>query len=680
MAAHDVLFQPLKIKNVTIPNRFVSTSHQPGYTANGQLTERGIRYEIEKAKGGVGLVQFGGATTVSVENCYFYGQLDGTSDNIIAGIRAVADGVHAHGSVCTVQLSHGGRRDRYDMAVWVPPFAPSGRRELLHRAFPAEMENHDMTRITQGFASAARRIRDAGVDGVEISCYPPSLIGQFWSPITNQRTDSYGGSVVNRMRFGIEVFEAVRCEVGDQFVVGMRISADELVEEGLTQDECTEFANRYALTGMIDYVSVIGGHAADYKSYHDSFPSMHMPSAPYIKMAAAVKDKIDIPVLHATRITDAATAAYAVEQGFIDLVGMTRAFIADPHHVRKLREGLESQIRPCVGATYCLDRVFLGMDALCMHNVATSREQFLDQVIESTSAGSRRVVVVGGGPGGLEAARVAASRGHQVTLFEAASTLGGQLVLAAKSSWRKDLSSIVDWLASELERLAVTVYLNRLVEAAEVTSLKPDVVIIATGGLPEVGFFKGAELATTTWDILAGQVEPGEEVLLFEETGTDAAMVCAQEMSSAGAKVELVTPDRVAGSDVGHTSVAAHMIELYKRGVKVTVDERLTEVRRDGNKLVAVLVNVFTGSVEERKVDQVVGDYGTRPNIDLYEQLKPDSKNLGELDIHALRDYTAQTITTNTQGQFFLYRIGDAWASRNVHAAMFDGARIADKL
>ena len=184
MAAHDILFQPLKIKQVSIPNRFVSTSHQPGYTANGQLTERGIRYEIEKAKGGVGLVQFGGATTVSVENCYFYGQLDGTSDGIIPGLRAVADGVHAHGAACTVQLSHGGRRDRYDMAMWVPPFAPSGRRGLFHRAFPAEMENHDMRRITQGFAAAARRIRDAGVDGVELSCYPPSLIGQFWSPIT----------------------------------------------------------------------------------------------------------------------------------------------------------------------------------------------------------------------------------------------------------------------------------------------------------------------------------------------------------------------------------------------------------------------------------------------------------------------------------------------------------------
>ena len=315
-----------------------------------------------------------------------------------------------------------------------------------------------------------------------------------------------------------------------------------------------------------------------------------------------------------------------------------------------------------------------------MHNVATSREEFLDHSIEPASGQKRHIVVVGGGPGGLEAARVAASRGHEVILFEAASSLGGQLVLAAKSSWRKDLSSIADWLAREIERLGVSVRMNHLAEAADVTSLNPDAIIIGTGGLPEVGFFKGAELATTTWDILAGQVEPGEEVLLFEETGTDAAMVCAQEMSRVGANVELVTPDRVAGSDVGFTSLAAHMTELYKTGLKVTVDERLTELRRDGNKLVAVLTNTYTGRVEERQVDQVVADYGTRPNVDLYEQLKSDSKNLGELDLAALRDYEPQLINSNLQGNYYLYRIGDAWASRNVHAAMVDGARIANRL
>ena len=680
MSTYDVLFQPLQIKNVTVPNRFASSSHQPGYTTNGLITERGIRYEVEKAKGGVGLLQFAGGTTVSVENTYGYGQVNGTTDEVVPMLRRVADGIHRHGAVCMVQITHGGRRDRYDTSAWVPPFGPSFSRELLHRSFAAEMEAHDMARATRGYADTARRVREAGVDGVEISCLGASLVGQFWSPLTNQRSDRYGGSLQNRMRFGIEVLEAVRAEVGEDFVVGIRVSGDEIVDGGLSQSECIEITRHYAAAGLADYISVIGGHPSDYMTYHDAFPSMHMRNAPYVKLAGAVKDAIDVPVLHATRITDAATAAYAVEEGFVDLVGMTRAFIADPHYVRKLSDGRETQIRPCVGATYCLDRVMVGAEALCMHNVATSREEFLDHDIQPTAAVRKRVVVVGGGPAGLEAARVASARGHDVTLLEAASTLGGQLVLASKSKWRKDLKGIVDWYVSEVERLGVTLRLNQLAEAEDVLRLDPDVIFIATGGLPDVGSFKGAALATTTWDVLSGQSEGAEEVLVFEETGTDGALVCAQELSRAGSRVELVTPDRTAGADIGLISAAAHMKELYQCGVTITTDQRLTEVRKVGNKLVAVLVNAYTDAVEERRVDQVVGDFGTRPNSDLYEQLKPDSTNLGELDIGALRDYREQAVVTNQSGRYALYKIGDAWASRNVHAAIFDAARIGHRL
>ncbi len=680
MATYDVLFQPLTIKNLTIRNRFLSTSHQPAYAVGGKTTERYVLYEAEKAKGGVGLVQFGGATTVSVENCYYYGQLNGSVDAVVPELRRMAAAVQKHGAACTVQLTHGGRRERWDESNWLPAFAPSCRRELMHRAFPAELEEHDLRRICRDFAAAARRVREAGVDGVEISCIPPGIIGQFWSPLTNLRSDGYGGSLENRMRFGLEVLAAARGAVGDDYVLGMRLSADEMKKGGLANEDCVEIAGAYAGSGLVDFVSVVGGHSSDYKSTHEMYPTMQIPSAPYLGLAAAVKARVDLPVFHATRITDAATAAHAVENGLIDMVGMTRAFIADPHHVNKLREGREADIRPCVGATYCIDRVSMGAEALCLHNVATGREQFLSHVIAKAAGTPRRVVVVGGGPGGLEAARVAASRGHSVVLFEAAAALGGQLNLASKATWRRDLSSIVDWLAGQVGALGVELRLNQLADANEVLAENPDVVVIATGGLPVVGHFEGSDLATTVWDLLAGQVEPGDVVLVFDEAGGHAGLSCAQFAAAKGSKVELVTPDRAHGLEVGAINLAAHMGELYRQGVTLAVDRRLTAVRAAGNKLVAVLENTYLDRVEERVVDRVVGDYGSTPNEDLYLALKPESRNLGELDLEALAAYVLQSIDVNREGRFFLYRIGDAWASRNVHAAMLDAMRICKDL
>ena len=681
MVAQDVLFQPLSIKHLTIPNRFLSTSHQPGYPVGGDITERYIRYEAEKARGGVGLIQFAGATTVSIENCFTYGQVNGTRAGIVPQFQRMADAIHEHGSACTVQLTHGGRRERFDQMHWLPVFAPSVRRELVHRAFPTPLEPYHIQRIAQDYADAAARVREGAVDGVEINCIPPGLIAQFWSPLTNQREDEFGGTLENRMRFGNLVFEAVRRSVGDDYLVGFRLSADEMKRGGLDNEACGEIAAAYAATGLLDFVSVVGGHSSDYKATHEMYPTMQSPLAPYLGLVNAIKSKVEIPVFHATRITDAATAAYAVEQGLIDMVGMTRAFIADPHHVNKLREGRDADIRPCVGATYCIDRVTVGLEALCLHNPATSREQFLPQIIEKRDGDKKRILVIGGGPAGMEAARVSASRGHHVTLFEASTALGGQLNLAARATWRKDLSGIVQWLAQQVETLGVVIHFNQLVQSEDVLADNFDVVIIATGGLPVVGHFPGAELANTVWDVLAGQVEPGQEVLIFDEAGTHAGLSCAEVVAGASGKTEMVTPDRAHGMELGLTNLAAHMQAAYGYGISMTPDQRLIEVRTSGNKLVAVLENTYQhGQRVERVVDQVIGDYGTTPNDDLYDALKPFSRNDGQVDLTAMADYTAQTIDLNPQGRFFLYRIGDAWAGRNVHAALLDAIRICKDL
>jgi 2,4-dienoyl-CoA reductase-like NADH-dependent reductase (Old Yellow Enzyme family) len=685
MSVYASLFQPLDIKRLRIRNRFLSTSHAPGYATGGVITERYVRYQAEKAKGGVGLAQFGGATAVSPENSCYYGQVDGSTDAVIAGYRRMAAAIHAGGAACTVQLTHGGRRERWDIHNWLPTFAPTRLREIVHGSFPAVIEDHDAKRICSDFAAAARRAREGDLDGVEISCQAGTLIEQFWSPAMNKRTDRYGGSLENRMRFGFEVLEAVRRAVGDDYIVGIRMPGDELLKGGLSHEDCIAIAQGYAASGLIDFISVVGGQASDYKGEARIWPTMWVPSAAYLGLAGAIRRAVGaaatgVKIFHATRIADAATAEFAVREGHVDMVGMTRAMLADPHYVEKLASGREAEIRPCVGAGYCVDRVIKGLDAHCAHNVATGREESLPQVVEPGAGPKRKVVVVGGGPGGLEAARVAARRGHEVVLFEAAAQLGGQVLLAARAPWRGELVGIVRWLGEEIARLGVAVRLNRLAEAADILAEAPDAVIIATGGLPHVGEIEGGELAATSWDLLSGAVEPAGEVLVYDENGGAAALSCAELAAAHGARVTIATPDKALGGELGGTNLGAHMNELYKHGVSIRPDTRLIAVKRAANRLVATLSNTYREDAEELVVDQVVGDNATIPNDELYQELKPLSSNLGEVDLAAMAAARPQAIISNPEGRFALYRIGDAWAARNIHAAALDAMRICVNL
>ena len=676
MSQLDPLFQPLTIKGLVLKNRFLSTSHAPGYTQQGNITERYIHYEAEKAKGGVGLLQFGGATSVAVEGSFHYGQINGSVDDVIPQYRRIAEAIHVHGAACTVQLRHGGRQERWDHDRWLPAFSPSPTRELNFGVFAAEMEDHDIVRSQRDFVAAVRRARDGDIDGVEIACQSGALIEQFWSSAMNYRTDRYGGSLANRMRFGLEVLEAVRQAIGEDYIVGIRMSGDEMLQGGLNQDDCIAIAEVYAGSGLIDFISVVGAQPIDTVSIARIWPTMWVPTGAYLPLAAAIKAVSDVPIFHATRITDAATAVYAVREGLVDMVGMTRAFIADPHHVKKLENGEQRHIRPCIGVGYCVDRVISGADALCVHNVATSREQQLPHVIPSASSGKRSVVVVGGGPGGLEAARVCASRGHQVILYEAAAEPGGQIVLAAKATWRSGLIGIVTWLADQLDYLGVDVRCNRLADQDTVLESEPDIVIIATGGTPTVGHFEGKGLANTVWDVLAGHVECAGEILVVDESGGHAALSCAEFAAHQGAQVEIVSPDRMLGTELAQTNMGAHLSELYKLKVRIRPDTRLEKLEREDDGLTATLANVFTERKENHRFDQVIGEHGTTPNSDLYFTLKPLSTNLGEVDLEHLASARPQTLEPNPDGRFSLYRIGDAWASRNIHAAMLDAMRL----
>ena len=391
------------------------------------------------------------------------------------------------------------------------------------------MERHDIARIHHDYAQAVRRAREGDLDGVEISCQAGTLIEQFWSPAFNHREDEYGGSLENRLRFGFELLEAVRREVGHDFIVGIRMPGDEMLEGGLNPEDCLEIAKAHALHGHIDFISVVGGQASDYKSSARIWPTMWVPTAPYLHLASAIRAKAKVPVFHATRVTDASTAEYAVVEGHVDMIGMTRAFIADPHFAAKVARGDEVDVRPCVGAGYCVDRVISGKDALCIQNPATGREGKLPHVIAPSAGPRRRVVVVGGGCGGLEAARVSAERGHDVILFEATGALGGQILLAARATWRRELGGIAHWLPNESRRFAWHSLTGR--GGDDVTPRVRMRVIVATGACPNRS--STAQKTTTAWDVLGVTPRRAPRACL-DENGSHHGPSCAEHLGAAG--------------------------------------------------------------------------------------------------------------------------------------------------
>ncbi len=523
----DPILQPLTIKKLTLRNRVVSTSHAPGYAVDGRPGERYQRYHEEKAKGGLALTMFGGSSNIAADSAsVFGGQIYVGDDGIIPYLQQFSERVHRHGAALICQITHMGRRTVWHTDNWVPTIAPSRIREHQHRSYPRAMEAEDITRVIACYAAAARRCYEGGLDGVEILTHG-HLIDQFFSPLTNRRTDDYGGSLANRMRFGREVLEAVRAAVPEDFIVGIRIGGGENAKGGVSEDDALDIITSYAESGTLDYLNIVFGRVAtDLELSENIIPGMDSPLAPFLERVRRFKQATSLPVIHACRVNDLATARHAISDGIVDLIGMTRSHLADPHLVNKMMAGRGEDARPCVGAGFCIDSLSTGGEALCAHNPATGREEELDHEEPGTAASPRHVVVVGAGPAGMETARIAAGRGHRVTLLEATAELGGQVVLAAKGSWRRDMIGIRDWLAARIGELPVDCRFNLWAEAADVTALDPDVVIIATGGLPDTelasedfGAFPGIEHAVSSWDILSGAVPAGEHVLVYDLAG-----------------------------------------------------------------------------------------------------------------------------------------------------------------
>jgi hypothetical protein len=672
--SNDPLLQPYRLKHLTLRNRVIITSHEPAYAEDGMPKAAYRAYHAARARAGVAMTMTAGSASVSRDSPPAFNNILAWKDEVVRWMAELADECHAAGAAVMIQLTHLGRRTRWDKGDWLPVVAPGHAREPAHRAFPKLIEDWDIARILQDYADAAERMKAAGLDGVEIECYG-HLADQFLSPALNDLPPPWGGSFEDRQRFPLAMLDAIRARVGAEFIVGLRIVADDLIPGGIDAAEGRAILRRLVDSGQVDFLNVIRGHIDTDPALTTVIPVQGMPSAPHLDFAGGIRAAFGMPTFHAARIPDLATARHAIASGKLDMVGMTRAHLADPLILTKLMAGQEHRIRPCVGANYCLDRIYQGGHALCIHNPASGRELDWPQEI-APGEGGLDVVVVGAGPGGLEAARVAAERGHRVRVIEAAAQAGGQVRLAAQSPRRRELLGVTAWREAECLRLGVTFRFNLWAEAEDVLALDPDAVVVATGGLPFTGVAPGAEgFGVSAWDILSGDAAPGREVLVYDDAGDFAGLQAAEAVAAAGARVEIVTPDRAFAPEVMGMSLSPYVKALQGAGARFTVTWRLRSVTRAGNRLRAVLGSDYGPAEEVREVDQVVVNHGTRPLDDLYRALKPRSSNLGQVDHAALIAGRRQALAPNPAGRFRLFRIGDAVESRNIHAAIYDGLR-----
>lgn len=669
----DPLLQPLTIKKLTLRNRIMSTSHACGLEVGGMPTEAYQRYHEEKARGGLALSMFGGSSNVDRDSPNIFRQLNVGTDEIIPHLQRFSTRMHDLGAALMCQITHLGRRGDPYAGDWLPTIAPSSVRETLHRSIPKEMDDHDIERVVRAYAAGARRCKDGGLDGIE-TLAAGHLIGQFLSPVTNRRTDRFGGSLENRSRFGLMVHEAIRKAVGEDFLVGIRFVVDE-GPGGLRFDECVKVAQIFKNAGAVDFFNAIYGTMDTMRALvEENMPGMGSPLAPWVEPVGAFRREIGLPVFHAARISDVASARFAIAEGKLDMAGMTRAQIADPHLVEKLSGGREAEIRPCVGATHCQS----AYRPSCLHNPVTGREQNLRHVIEKTSGQPRKVLVIGGGPAGLEAARISAERGHIVSLYEAGANLGGQIRIGATGSWRRDLLGIIEWRDSELQRLGVAVHTNRFMDTSDITDLCPDVVILATGGLPQVDINEGGDLCQNTWDVLSGQIPLGGDVLVYDGTGRHPGPLAAERAGDSGANVTYVSIDAQLSEELTYAERFRWKKRFLDLGLHPVFESRLVSVQRNERRLLATFVNEISHVKTSVIVDQVIVEQGSVPMDDLYAGLRGQSANDGVTSLDALVGIRPQP--KFQEGGFELHRIGDAVSSRNIHAAMLDAVRLCSAL
>ena len=631
MSRFKHLFSPLEIRGLEIRNRILSTGHQTFLARNGLPSDELIAYHEARAKGGVGLIVIE-ASRFHESALSDSPELTIHRDDSIPGYRRIADAVHRHGAKVFGQLSHAGRvsrrmRDGLRGVAYAPSAVPDNRFHTMPREIPADM----IAELLDAYAQGAGRLAEAGLDGVEVLASHGLLLAQFLNPNVNRRTDAYGGSRERRMRFVLEALQGIRRAVGDRVVVGMRISVEEVEPDGLVADEviavCTELARR----GALDYVNATIGSMAGLGGSVHVVPPMEIETAYVAPQAGTLRAAVGVPVFVAGRINQPQIAEDVLAAGLADMCGMTRALISDADMPVKAAAGKLDDIRACIGCNQaCIGHFHMGYPISCIQNPVSGRETRLASPAPITS--KRRILVAGGGPGGMKAAVIAAERGHDVILCERSGRLGGQVRLAELLPGRAEFGGLVTNLERELQRAGVDVRLRTEVGAALVRELAPDAVIVATGATPHMPDIEGREdgHVVEAWDVLTAKANPGSRVLVADWRCDWVGIGLAEKLRRDGRHVRLAVNGVNAGQNLPIYLRDHLMAKLHDVGVEIIPYARIYGV--DGE--TAYLVHISSGKpIVCEGVDTVVVAHGHASDVRLEHELC----GLG-LPVHAIGD------------------------------------------
>ncbi len=621
------LLSPIRIGRKRLRCRVLVTAHEIRLGEDGIPGPRYAAYHRARARGGAGL-QITGCTAVHrTGGLGSGGTLANVDDSIIDGYRRLAGAVHEEGGVILAQLGHSAATmpsTDPGAPVWAPS-AVSGHL-MRHGQRAHAMSVDEIAEIVEAFGAAAERCRKGGMDGVEILAAFGFLVAAFLSPLANRRRDRYGGSLDNRMRFCREVVAAVRDAVGGDGIVGLRIPGDEVVEGGLGPEEMEAVALALERDGKVDYLNVIAGTNMDRIQRAEHWPPTPAPRGLFVHLAGAIRRAVELPVFTVGRITDPAHAERILAAGEADMVGMTRAHIADPDLVAKLREGRPDDVRPCVGANVCIRNGLAGRSIACIHNPRTGRE--LTWGDPSPAAKSLEVAVVGGGPAGLEAARVAALRGHRVTLHEQSEHLGGQVRTWSRLASQRELHDIVEWQHRQLEALQVRIRPGHRVHSAEDLD-GAEAVILATGARPGPVSLEGAPehgvSLCSAHEVLDREPVTAAPSLVWDRAGGGAAISAAEHLAVAGGRVVLVTPSMAVADDVDITNRVPLYRRLYEHSVTMLPNTEVARVDARG----IVVRNVYTGRESTVPgIEQVVVSDAAQACDELADLLREDGRRV----------------------------------------------------